>query len=383
MQSTTLDADLESRSAFRTRTRPVVSAVGLYLLFQLLAFGVLWLMSWKADVSPGRFVGAFDANWFISVATHGYDQVPTILANGMPGENSLVFFPLYPALIAVLTFVGIPALPAALAVSLLAGCAAAWGLFVLGREFAGPRVGMLLAVLWSLGPGSTALRMAYSEALLVALVAWTLVAVSRRNWLLAGALAIFAGLTRASAGALVAAVGVAAIVAIFRRQDGWRPWVGGLLAPLGLLGYLTYVGFRTGRADGWFWLQNAWQMHFDLGRFTWIQVREGLTANGSSWTSVTAIIVLAAVALLVWTWCTKLPLPWQLYGTLTVLIALGSSNYFQSRARFLLPAFVLMVPLALVLARLPTRVLVVLLPAGAAISAWYGSFLMTIAHVAP
>ncbi|MFI5611199.1 hypothetical protein [Amycolatopsis sp. NPDC051903] len=358
-------------------------AVGLYVLFQLLAFGVLWLMSWKADVSPGRFVGAFDANWFTAVATHGYDQVPTVLPNGAPGENSLVFFPLYPALTAVLTFVGLPALPAALTVSLLAGCAAAWGLFVLGRDLAGPRVGLLLAVLWSLGPGSTALHLAYSESLLVALVAWTLVAVSHRRWLLAGALTTFAGLTRASAGALVAAVGIAAIVAICRRQDGWRPWLGGLLAPLGLLGYLGYVALRTGRLDGWFWLQNAWQMHFDLGRFTWIQVREGLTANTSSWITVTAIIVLAAVALLLWTWCTRLPVAWHVYGALTVLIALCSSNYFQSRARFLLPAFVLTVPLALALAKLPTRVLAVLLPVGAAISAWYGSFLMAIAHLAP
>ncbi|MBB4687108.1 hypothetical protein [Amycolatopsis jiangsuensis] len=383
MPQSTLDVTVERSSPFRTAVRQALPAVGLYLLFQVVSFGLLWLMSWKADVSPGRFVDDFDASWFLSVAQHGYDQQVVAGADGAPGENSLVFFPLYPGLVAILTLFGIPALPAGLVVSVLAGCAAAWGLFVLGRDFASPRVGLLMAVLWSVGPGSAALHLAYSEAVLVALVAWALVAVARRQWVLAGALALFAGLTRASAGALVAAVGVAALVAVFQRRDGWRPWLGGLLAPLGLLGYLAYVGIRTGRADGWFWLQNAWQMHFDFGQFTWEQVKEGLTVDRASWITVTALIVLVAVALQLWTWATRLPLPWQVYGTLTVVIALCSSNYFQSRARFLLPAFVLTVPLALALAKLPNRVLAVLLPSAAVLSGWYGAYLMTIAHLAP
>ena len=382
MQPSTLDSTVE-RPTIATVVRPALPAIGLYVFFQLLAFGVLWLLSWKAGVSPGRFVGAFDGNWYLSVAEHGYDQAITVGPDGMPGENSLVFFPLSPALIALLGLVAIPPLPAALTVSLLAGCAAAWGLFVLGRDLAGPRVGLLLAVLWSIGPGSAALHMAYSESLLVALVAWTLVAVTRRQWPLAGVLTIFTGLTRASGGALVAAVGIAAIVAIARRQDGWRPWLGGLLAPWGLLGYLGYVAIRTGRPDGWFWLQGGWQMHFDFGSFTWIQVREGLTSNESSWITVTALFVVVAVALQIWAWCTRLPLPWQIYSTLTVIIALCSSNYFQSRARFLLPAFVLTVPLALLLAKLPNRALAVVLPAGALVSAWYGAFLMAIVHLNP
>ncbi|GAA3535859.1 membrane protein [Amycolatopsis ultiminotia] len=383
MPQSTLDDTVERPSPLPTAVRKALPSIGLYLLFQLVSFGVLWLMSWKADVSPGRFVEGFDANWFLSVAQNGYDQPVVIGADGAPGENSMVFFPFYPGLVAILTLVGIPALPAGLVVSLLAGCAAACGLFVLGRDFAGPRVGLLMAVLWSVGPGSAALHLAYSESVLMALVAWTLVAVARRQWLLAGALTLLAGLTRASAGALVAAVGVAALVAVFRRRDGWRPWAGGLLAPLGLLGYLAYVWIRTGRPDGWFWLQNAWQMHFDFGRFTLAQIGEGLTVDRAGWVTVTALIVLVAVALQLWTWATRLPLPWQIYGTLTVVIALCSSNYFQSRARFLLPAFVLTVPLALVLAKLPNRVLAVLLPAAAVLSGWYGAYLMTIAHLAP
>ncbi|WP_051166233.1 hypothetical protein [Amycolatopsis orientalis] len=383
MPQPSLDGAVERSPTLRAAFRQAGPAISLYLLFQAVAFGVLWMMSWKADVSPGRFIGNFDANWFLSVAQHGYDQPIALGTNGAPVENSLVFFPLYPATVALLTLVGIPPLVAGMTISLLAGCAAAWGLFVLGRDLAGPRVGLLVAVLWSIGPGSTALHLVYSEALLMALVSWTFVLLARREWLAAGGLAVLAGLTRASSGALIAAVGIAALIAVFQRRDGWRPWVGGLLAPLGLLGYLGYVWLRTGRPDGWFWLQNAWQMHFDFGVFTWIQVREGLTSDRASWITVTALVVLAAVVLQFWTWATRLPLPWQIYGTLTVVIALCSSNFFQSRARFLLPAFVLTVPVALLLAKLPNRVLAVLLPAITVGSAWYGAFLLTIAHVAP
>ncbi len=383
MQESTLDGIVGRSAPLRAAFRQARPAIGLYLLCQVLAFGVLWLMSWTADVSPGQFVDNFDANWFLSVAQNGYHQQVTVGADGIPGQNSLVFFPLYPALVALLTVVGIPALAAGLVVSLLAGCAAAWGLYVLGRDFAGPRVGLLVAVLWSIGPGATALHLAYSEAVLMALVAWTLVAVSRRQWLLAGALAGLAGLTRASAGALIAAVGIAALVAIFHRLDGWRPWVGALLAPLGLLSHLGFVWIRTGRPDGWFWLQNAWQMHFDFGVFTWTKVREGLTEGQASWLTLTALVVISALVLQIWTWVTRLPLPWQIYGTLTVVIALCSSNYFQSRARFLLPAFVLTVPVALLLAKLPNRALAVLLPAIALGSGWYGAFMLTTGQVAP
>ncbi|MEV7095622.1 hypothetical protein AB0M80_22520 [Amycolatopsis sp. NPDC051045] len=64
--------------------------------------------------------------------------------------------------------------------------------------------------------------MPYSEALFRALAAWALVGVLERNW-------IMAGLVRPTAAALVLAVGLAALVAVIQRRDGWRLWVGGLL----------------------------------------------------------------------------------------------------------------------------------------------------------
>ena len=68
---------------------------------------------------------------------------------------------------------------------------------------------------------------------------------------------------------LLLAVGLAVIIAIVQRRDGWRPWVGGLIAPVGLIAYLGWVGTRTGEWDGWFKLQErGWGTGFDGGAAT-------------------------------------------------------------------------------------------------------------------
>lgn len=366
-----------------TRTlRPALPAILLFYGLQAIAIGVLALMAPYVQNTATFFIGHWDGNWFLEIARHGYEMPISVDADGTPVQNSLVFFPLYPALVALPVALGVPGTAAGFTVTLLAGGVAAWGLFALGSELASPRVGTLLAALWAIAPGAAALHLIYSEALLVALGVWALVAVLRRQWLLAGWLTALAGLTRAIAGALVVAVVMAAVIAIVRREDGWRPWVAALVAPLGLAGYLGYVALQAGRLDGWFWLQSAWQMHFDWGVFTGERMVRGLVGD-VPWLTLTTLVVLATIALLLWSYTTRMPPALYVYGALVVLIALASSNYFQSRARFLLPAFTIVLPLALLAAKLPKRALAVLLPASALASAWYGAYLMTVATMNP
>jgi hypothetical protein len=357
-------------------------AIALYYGLQAIAIAVFTVMAWRVHYSPDFFIGHWDGAWFLEIAEHGYRIPVSATANGVPNENSLAFFPLYPALVALPVALGIPGVWAGFAVTLLVGGVAAAGLFMLGSEVEGPRTGTLLAALWAIAPGASALHMVYSEGLLCALSAWALVAVMRRQWTAAGWLTVLAGLTRAAAVALVVAVIVAALIAIVRREDGRRPWLTALLAPLGTAGYLDYVALRTGRLDGWLWLQSAWKMRFDWGRFTWERLGRGLVGD-VPWLTLTSLVVLAAVVLLVWSCTVKTHPALYVYGTLVVFIALTSSNYFQSRARFLLPAFTILLPAAMLAARLPKRALAVLLPAGALASGWYGMFLMTVATVNP
>jgi hypothetical protein len=106
--------------------------------------------------------------------------------------------------------------------------------------------------------------MAYTEALFCATAVWALVGVLQKRWLLAGLCSAAAGLVRPTGSALALAVGLAALVAVVERRDGARPWLGGLLAMSGLLGYLGYVGWRTGTPTGWFDIQRTgWASQFD------------------------------------------------------------------------------------------------------------------------
>ncbi|OLT40700.1 hypothetical protein BJF85_05205 [Saccharomonospora sp. CUA-673] len=298
---------------------------------------------------------------------------------------SLAFFPLLPGLASIFVLVGIPAHAALLLVSLIAGGVAAWGLHTFGTRLWGPRVGNLLAVLWAVAPGGVVLRMGYSEALLIALAVWTLVALERRQWLAAGGLALVAGLSRSTAIALIAAVGIAALIAVVRRRDGWRPWAAAALAPLGLLSFLLYVSWRAGRLDAWVWIQNdAWQMGFDGGALTWEMLVKAFTGQEPMWSVILAVVVVASVGLLVASWFIRsIPLPAQVYTTLMVASALSTGAFWNSRARFLLPAITLAVPIALLLARAPRWVSAIAVAIAAVAGAWWGGHLMAYAELNP
>jgi Gpi18-like mannosyltransferase len=192
-------------------------------------------------------------------------------------------FPGYPAAIDALRWLpGLTVSGAGLVVTLIAGFAAAWGIMSLGTELTGePRVGLILAALWAVAPGSITLQMTYAEALFCALAAWALVALARRQWLTAGLLTCLSGTVRSTAVALVAAVIVAAVVQLIRsRADWWRPVAAVLLAPLGLAGYWIFVAWATRHAPGWFWVErNFWvqpnQSHtpFDGVKDTWHEIK--------------------------------------------------------------------------------------------------------------
>lgn len=373
---------------FRSRALPslrdALPALTLYYAIQVAGFVVLALLTSGSGIHIADLLGSYDAAWYLHIAEHGYDQDVVLDAEGRPNEVSLVFFPLYPAVVAGFAALGPDPLVAALLVTALAGGAAAWGLYVLGRDLAQRRVGILLAALWAMAPGAVVLHLAYSEALFVAFVVWALVALRRRWWLTAAALTVAAGLTRMTAAALIAAVGVAAVIAIVRREDGWRPWAAMSLAPLGLLAYLGFVGLRAGRLDGWFWLQSqAWHSQFDAGAFTMRRLGEALWSGAAGWVLLVALVVFASLVLLLWSYTMRLPAAVQVYTTLVVVMALSSSEFWQSRPRFLLPAVTLALPLAVSLARLPRRALLVLLPSGALAAGWFGAFLLAVVRINP
>jgi hypothetical protein len=360
----------------------------VYLTIRQVSLLVLAWMPVGRGTGIGSALTSWDGAWFLGLAAGGYGGVPAEFVDGFGArtpQTSLAFFPGYPALVAVVSGLsGAGLTVAALAVSAGAGVAAAYGLVRLAETVpnGSRRAGLVLVALFAAAPMSIVLSMAYSEALFCALAVWCLVGLLRRQWLLAGMCSAAAGLVRPTAAALIAAVALAAVVAVLRGKQGWRPWVAVLLASSGLLGYLAFVATRTGRWDGWFVLQRqGWGSGFDGGRATLRFAGRVLTTAPSVLEVATVWLLAGALVLLVLCaldWRRGPAWPLLVYAAVVLALDLGSNGVMNSKARLLLPAFVLLLPVAIGLARRRTVVTALTLTTLAAFSAWFGSYALTV-----
>ncbi|MFJ3673025.1 mannosyltransferase family protein [Streptomyces sp. NPDC090106] len=377
--------DLETRAAPRgPALRRAAPALLGYAAVR--ALGLLTLAVWSAarDKSAYTLLTArWDSLWYARVAELGYGY-EVRLPNG-DLHSDLAFFPLLPwlerGLAAVTPF---SAADAGFVVSLLASLAAAWGVFAVADHVHGRRAGVCAVLLWAVLPVGIVQSMAYSESLFTALAAWSLYAVLTGRWVTAGVLASFAGLTRPVGLAVVAAVWAAGTVSFVRdrsaaRDDGARLLpraLGLLLAPFGTAAYVLWVGRRTGKGPlGYLDVQAGWRNGFDGGyafaRFT----AEKFTSFPSALAGVGLTV---GVGLVVWLYvvCVRRgqPLPLLVYSGVVTALALCASSYFGSKPRLLMPAFPLLLPLALALARARPRTSALVVAGAAVVSAAYGAF---------
>ncbi|MFI9546116.1 mannosyltransferase family protein [Streptomyces sp. NPDC052016] len=374
------------------------------------ALGLLALALWSAarDKSPYTLLTArWDALWYTRVAELGYGY-EVRLPNGDVHSN-LAFFPLLPWLERLLHAVSpLSYADAGFVVSLLASLAAAWGIFAVADHVHGSRAGVCAVLLWAVLPVGIVQSMAYSESLFTALAAWSLYAVLTGRWVTAGALASLAGLTRPVGLAVVAAVWVAGALSFVGTRgaeptDGARTPVraarssadaplprdrstpgaptvrrtlGLLLAPLGAAGYVLWVGHHTGKGTfGYLDVQAGWRNGFDGGYAFARFIIDKFTSIPSAFAGVGLIV---GVALLVWLYVVcvrqRQPLPLLVYAGVVLTLALCASSYFGSKPRLLMPAFPLLFPLAVALARLRTPRSALVVAGVALVSAVYGAW---------
>ncbi|MFD7134445.1 mannosyltransferase family protein [Streptomyces sp. NPDC059894] len=374
------------------------------------ALGLLALAVWSAarDKSAYTLLTArWDALWYTRVAELGYGY-EVRLPNGDVHSN-LAFFPLLPWLerllhaVTPLSYGG-----AGLVVSLVASLAAAWGIFAVADLRYGRRAGVCAVLLWAVLPVGVVQSMAYSESLFTALAAWSLYAVLTGRWVTAGALAALAGLTRPAGLAVVAAVWTAGALSFGgarsaepaqsartevrapcpsphplarRERTAWgahrtRRALGLLLAPLGTAGYVLWVGHRTGRGPlGYLDVQAGWRNGFDGGYAFARFIIDKFTSIPSA---VAGLGLIAGVTLLLLLYAVcarrRQPLPLLVYTGAVLALALCASSYFGSKPRLLLPAFPLLFPLAVTLARLRTTRSALVVTGVAVASALYGAW---------
>ena len=170
-------------------------------------------------VEPIDMTVLWDGSWYRSIAQDGYPHVlPVDPGTGRVSQNAWAFYPLFPLLARLLmsvTRLGFPVV--ASTISLLCGLGAA---LIMGRllaERVGPRVALATVAVWGAFPAAVSLQIAYTEAIAMLVLCALLWALTRRSWVMTGALALVLGVTRPIA-VPVAVVVALALVLRWRRR---------------------------------------------------------------------------------------------------------------------------------------------------------------------
>lgn len=381
--------EIRAVRAVRSAAPATVIALGVFAAVRGTGVLLLALGSWWAGRDPLRVLGrSWDADWYLRIATNGYGRTlmfPDAVTGTGPIQSDLAFFPLYPALIRAVSGIlpGGP-VPAALLIAWTAAAVAAVGIYRVGERVIGPRAGLLLVGLWAALPHSVVLTLAYTEALLAAFAAWALHALLRGRWLWAAGLAVLAGLTRPTGLAVAAAVSAVALHAILvRRSRAPEVWVAGLVAPAGWAAYVLAVGVQVRDPfGGYFAVQRSWGSRFDFGAGALRSAERVLTGGHVAFATTVTVVLLAAAGLLaVLLLLDRTPLALLAYTAVLLVMAFGGAGFFESKPRFLLPAFPLLLPLAAVMARARPRTAVVVTAVVAGLGYGHGLYLLLGARV--
>jgi len=365
-----------------------LAGVAIFASIRLLALGVSAFLLPRGKFhtlhySLWHLIASWDSGRFLHIAAHGYSYVP----GNLRLDVIFAWFPGYPAAIDTLSWIpGVGADGAALTVTIAAGLAAAWGLTRLGLAVTGDqRISLLMVALWAVAPGSLVWTMLYSEALFCALAVWSLVALVERRWLTAAGLTILAGTVRSAAIALIAAVAVAALPPVIRAVRArepigawWRPAAAVVTAPLGLVGYWAYSAWATHHVAGFAWVEENAHNNFDWGKGIILAAKQAIIYGPNASVALTLLVIAAAVILTAWSLAERIPVYLHAYTLVVVFLALAPGPYYLgSKLRFLLPAMLLGLPLARLLARARIWVLIPVIAVLAAASTWFGIYLMT------
>ncbi len=296
-----------------------VTVLLLYVVSRLivgLVFSVVAPISQPAsgvlDGSPDGFdfVIAWDGQWYWRIVQAGYPLPLPVDVYGNAIQSEWAFYPLFPLLARVVMALGPSFAWAALLINVTAGAVASLllaRLLRLGRV-TNPRVSATLAVtgvaLWLCHPATPVLQIAYTESLsLVILLAALLLLIQRRY--LACAVAVLAmGLVRAITPAFVVVILVHLALRLRARRRGEDPqagswWSAGVLllaSGIATVAWPTYVGWATGRADAYIFVQSSWGQRLDqipvLPWFDWMHTQFGVAGSIGLLALIVAYLVL-------------------------------------------------------------------------------------------
>lgn len=258
--STTTRGDVETRRrALGSWVVASSPALAVYAASRVAVLALLAVVARVRHQALGHYLTRWDSHWYIQIARHGYAHaIPH--GHGAVAQVNLGFFPLLPLLIRLThLMVGVSLPLSGEVVALVAGAAAAVAVWWLVRDHYGETIATRAVVLIFFSPASMVFSFVYSEGLIIALAAFTLVALDRHRWIAAGVAAAFATACDPVASAIVVPCAVAAYVA-WRSERDARAWWAPALAPLGIGSFFVFLWIHTGSPLSWYLAQRAgWQ----------------------------------------------------------------------------------------------------------------------------
>jgi hypothetical protein len=217
-------------------------------------------------------------------------------------------------------------------------------IWILARDVLGEDRGRWCVAFVAFWPATFALRMVYSDGLLLTFAGAALWAMRRQRWLLAAGMGFLAGLSRPDAIVLAASAAWLALPAWRRtgRRDAqrWLPWIAATGAPLGFFTYLAYTWAALGSPTAWFTAERkGWHNSFDFGR-TWFDNARIAIHHPTARIDLMVLTLggIVGLALLVWMLIERLPAPLIIYASGVLLLGLGSGDG-NSIPRYVLDAF--------------------------------------------
>ena len=319
--------------------RWIVRPIVIYLVSRVVTVGAMGIATAFSHKSLWGEIDLWDSRWFIRAAQHGWPSHPPVV-HGHVAANTIAFFPLFPLSFRGLAdLTGLSLLTTGAVVSSVTGMTAMIAVWALVRHYAGSRGADRATLLLAVFPGAFVFSMVYSEGMTITFIAFGLLALMRRRWVLAGLLGLAATATSPVAVAFAASCAWCAYREI-RRNGNWRALAAPILAPLGFVGYLGWLSVHSGGISVWTQTERyGWHSYASL----WYPVHLVISfvadpvAPTKTNDILVAGIVLATICAVV-AIRDRMPVPILLYGLIAAGIAVVTAPV-GLRPRFILLAF--------------------------------------------
>ncbi|MBN2536619.1 MAG: glycosyltransferase family 39 protein [Spirochaetales bacterium] len=307
-------------------------------------FTTVSFMVWR-----NSYPGSVGGIWYIYDACHYINIVRWFYGTSEEQRVLIVFFPLYPLLIKLFSFVLIDHVLSALVISNIAYAVAALYLFKIVNLDFSRKTAIRAVMYFSVFPTAYFLHAAYTEALFLALVISCFYYARQNRWLIAGILGALVSATR-----LTGIIIILALLLEYFHQRQWKLkdikiniiWI--TLVPLGFCSYLIINYTIFGHPFQFLILQNeVWHKNLSLpilgffnaiGSLGWKEPSQIITSALAE-----LVVTLFALGLIIWMIFKYRPL-YVTYSWLTWLVV-TSNSYWLSQPRYMLaifPVFIIM-----------------------------------------